>query len=84
MSAEHKPSSDFTAKLKELEAITEWFESGEVDLNQALAKFERGMELTEELKQQLQVVENRVQKIRAKFDGPAPDHETSPEPPPQL
>ena len=72
MSANQKDDSqDFGAKLAELEAITEWFESEEVDLNQALAKFERGMKLANELKGELDQVENRVEKIKAKFDGPA-------------
>jgi exodeoxyribonuclease VII small subunit len=84
MTAPQNSSSDFTQKLKELEAITEWFESGDVDLNQALEKFERGMELTEELKRQLKDVENRVQKIRAKFDGPPAADEAPPELPPSL
>lgn len=70
---------DFSAKLKELEAITEWFESDEVDLNAALAKFERGMQLAAELKKELQQVENRVEKIKARFDIPAEPSENRPE-----
>ena len=42
--------ADFGSQLKELEAITMWFESDEVDLNEALNKFERGMELADGLK----------------------------------
>lgn len=64
-------NQDFGQKLKELETITEWFESDEVDLNAALAKFERGMELADDLKKELQQVENRVDKIKQKFDGSA-------------
>jgi exodeoxyribonuclease VII small subunit len=66
-----KQPPDFGAKLEELEAITTWFESGEVDLNAALAKFERGMQLADELKQELHKIENRVETIKAKFDTPA-------------
>ena len=69
--AKSEQDRDFGAKLKELEAITAWFESGEVDLNAALAKFERGMQLADELKQELQQIENRVEAIKAKFDAPA-------------
>jgi exodeoxyribonuclease VII small subunit len=65
-----KEASDFGAKLRELEGITAWFESDEVDLNTALAKFERGMQLADELKRELQQVENRVEKIKARFDAP--------------
>jgi exodeoxyribonuclease VII small subunit len=36
---------EFEKALKELEAITLWFESTDVDLDQGLVKFERGMEL---------------------------------------
>jgi exodeoxyribonuclease VII small subunit len=61
--------ADFSAKLKELEDITKWFESSEVDLDQALVKFERGMELAGELKTRLQSVENRIEQIKQKFDG---------------
>ncbi|HUC87435.1 MAG TPA: exodeoxyribonuclease VII small subunit [Candidatus Saccharimonadales bacterium] len=65
-----KSDPDFGTKLTELEAITRWFESEEVDLNAALAKFERGMQLADELKQELGKIENRVEKIKAKFDAP--------------
>lgn len=63
---------EFEAALKELEEITTWFESSDVDLDQGLAKFERGMELSTQLKEHLQSVENRVEKIKARFAaGPA-------------
>ncbi|HVE80565.1 MAG TPA: exodeoxyribonuclease VII small subunit [Candidatus Dormibacteraeota bacterium] len=62
---------DFGKKLEELEAITEWFESDKVDLNEALGKFERGMQLAEDLKKELEVIENKVEKIKQKFDGSA-------------
>jgi exodeoxyribonuclease VII small subunit len=57
----------FEQALKELEEITVWFESPDVDLDQGLVKFERGMELAGQLKSHLQTVENRVEKIKAKF-----------------
>lgn len=60
----------FDSAIKELEAITEWFESTDLDLDQGLAKFERGMELATQLKNHLATVENRVEKIKAKFGDP--------------
>jgi exodeoxyribonuclease VII small subunit len=66
----------FEAALKELEEITAWFESSDVDLDAGLAKFERGMELSTQLKEHLQAVENRVEKIKAKF---APGAKTEPD-----
>jgi exodeoxyribonuclease VII small subunit len=79
MSSNNK--QDFGAKLKELEAITEWFESDEVDLNAALAKFERGMQLADELKKELGEIENRVDVIKRKFDAPSADTAPVNEPP---
>lgn len=82
---------DFGAGLKELEEITAWFESEEVDLNQALLKFERGMELAATLKDHLKTVENRVEKIKQRFDSSVPrpeidvsTDEPSPEAAPDL
>lgn len=60
---------NFTKDLQELEAITSWFESEEVDLDQALTKFERGMTLAAGLKEHLNGVENRVEKIKQKFSA---------------
>ena len=62
---------EFEKALKELEDITAWFESTDVDLDQGLAKFERGMELSAALKQHLLGVENRVEKIKQRFSAPA-------------
>ena len=60
---------EFEKSLKELEEITAWFESSEVDLDAGLAKFERGMELATDLKTHLATVENRVEKIRQRFSA---------------
>jgi exodeoxyribonuclease VII small subunit len=66
---------EFEKALRELEEITAWFESSDVDLDQGLAKFERGMELSTQLKEHLAGVENRVEKIKQRFAAPAaPSH----------
>lgn len=59
----------FEDALKELEAITAWFERPDIDLDEGLVKFERGMELTSQLKAHLEAVENRVDKINQKFEA---------------
>jgi exodeoxyribonuclease VII small subunit len=68
---------EFEKALKELEDITTWFESSDVDLDQGLVKFERGMELAGQLKSHLATVENRVEKIKQRFAG-ATTAETEP------
>jgi len=58
---------NFTETFNELEKITEKFESGNIDLDQGLQEFERGLALASELKKKLQEVENKVRVIKAKF-----------------
>ena len=67
---------EFEAALKELEQIAAWFERPDIDLDEGLVKFERGMELAQKLKEHLAGVENRVERIRRRFDQP--DAETPP------
>jgi exodeoxyribonuclease VII small subunit len=68
---------EFEKALGELESIAAWFESSDVDLDQGLVKFERGMELAGELKTHLADVENRVDKIKQRFSAtPAADATT--------
>lgn len=71
---------DFAARLKELEEITNWFESEKVDLDQGLDKFERGVELIAALRKHLQGVENRVEQIKLKFEAQTPPPVDSSEP----
>ncbi|HBO99800.1 MAG: Exodeoxyribonuclease 7 small subunit [Candidatus Uhrbacteria bacterium GW2011_GWF2_41_16] len=57
----------FAKAFEELESITEWFEKGEVDLDEGLKKFERGLELAQSCKTKLAEVETRVREIKQKF-----------------
>jgi exodeoxyribonuclease VII small subunit len=82
--ADRNSDFDFAAGLKELESITQWFEAEEIDLDQALVKFERGMELAERLRKHLSGIETKVEKIKGRFkasdDDPAkPAAEPEPE-----
>ncbi len=67
MSPKPKERFDFGAAFAELEKITDWFEKEEIDLEEGLAKFERGLELAARLKTRLKQVENRVEEIKGKF-----------------
>ena len=60
-------TESFSDKLAELEAILTWFEADSTDIDMSLTKFERGMNLSNELKKHLDQVENKVQKIKAQF-----------------
>ncbi|MEY4744940.1 MAG: Exonuclease small subunit [Candidatus Parcubacteria bacterium] len=58
---------NFGEAYKELEDIIGWFEREEVDLEEGLKKFERGLELAKGCKERLREVENKVVQIKAKF-----------------
>lgn len=62
-----KKTPTFAEAFKELEEITEWFETSEVDLDEGLKKFERGLELAGQLKKKLAEVENTVVTLKKKF-----------------
>ena len=62
MSNDKSPSpASFEASLSELEAIVKEMESGELPLNEALDKFERGIALSRQSQQALAQAEQKVQ-----------------------
>ncbi|MBU0624784.1 exodeoxyribonuclease VII small subunit [Patescibacteria group bacterium] len=58
---------DFGTSFQELEKIISWFEGDEIDLDQGLKKFERGLELAQVCRTRLKEVENRVNELKVKF-----------------
>ncbi len=70
---------DFEAALKELEKLVEKMESGEQNLEQALASFQRGIELTRACQKGLKDAEQRVEKLLAQSGevgvAPYPDED---------
>jgi exodeoxyribonuclease VII small subunit len=63
-----KTTTNFSQAFVELEEITEWFEKGEVDLDEGLKKFERGLELAKVCKGKLSEVENKIKELKKKFE----------------
>ncbi len=62
-----KKQPTFAEAFAELEKLTEWFETEEVDLDEGLQKFERGLELAKVCKKKLAEVENKVTALKEKF-----------------
>lgn len=63
-----KKSVSFAKAFDELEAITRWFERGETqDLEEGIAKFERGMALAAELRERLAKAEVKIEEVKKKF-----------------
>jgi exodeoxyribonuclease VII small subunit len=63
-----EPALDFEAALLELQGIVEKMESGQQSLEEALASFQRGIELTRACQQGLKEAEQRVEKL-VRVDG---------------
>lgn len=63
-----KKSPAFAEAFKELEELTEWFEQDNIDLDDGLKRFERGLELAEICKKKLAEVENKVTTLKKKFN----------------
>ena len=63
-----KKQPTFAEAFSELEKLTEWFETEEVDLDEGLQKFERGLELAKVCKKKLAEVENKVSALKDKFE----------------
>jgi exodeoxyribonuclease VII small subunit len=59
--AKKKSSVDFENALKELEALVEKMEQGDIRLEDSLKHFERGIELTRQCQQALREAEQKVQ-----------------------
>lgn len=66
-----KPSTPSKKNYQELEAelrdIIAWFESDSFDVDQAITKYKRGLELLEELEAYLKTAENTVRQLQADF-----------------
>ena len=60
MSPAKKNTQSIESRLTELEAILEELESGDLDLDQALKKFEQGVKLSKECQKTLEDAELKI------------------------
>lgn len=58
-------------QINQLESLIQWFESEDVDLEQAIAKFEEGSKLAEHIKERLNGLENKITVLKERFDDGA-------------
>lgn len=63
-----KAKQPFATSFQELEEIAAWFERNDVDLEEGLKKFERGMQLASDLRERLKAAEVKIEQIRKRFD----------------
>ena len=55
-------------QLAQLDELLAWFDQPDLDLDQALDKFDEGVKLTEEIKERLATFENKVTILKKRFD----------------
>ncbi|PJB99646.1 MAG: exodeoxyribonuclease VII small subunit [Candidatus Nealsonbacteria bacterium CG_4_9_14_0_8_um_filter_35_12] len=58
---------NFTKAYQEIEEINEWFQNEEIDLDEALQKYEKGMDLINKCKERLREAENKFEEIKKKY-----------------
>jgi len=58
---------NFTEAYQEIEKINEWFQDENIDLDEALKRYERGMELVKKCKERLKEAENKFEEIKKKY-----------------
>jgi len=58
---------DYAALSAELDEIVAELQEGEVAIDDAMAKYERGLELVTLLEKHLKTAENKVSKLKAQF-----------------
>jgi exodeoxyribonuclease VII small subunit len=67
-----KKQSDQEASLKdqiaELENLVEWFERDDIDIEEAIKKFELGTELSAKIQEKLSRLDTKITVLREKFD----------------
>ena len=63
---------NLTQAMIELEKMTREFDSGQVDLEQGIPKFKRGLQLARLLNQKLTEIENEIEEIKAEFAAEEP------------
>ena len=68
MSREDKTLKELMA---EFEQVVGWFDSDELDIEDAAKKFEEGAELAELIKARLEEAKNEIEIVKKKFDGNA-------------
>jgi exodeoxyribonuclease VII small subunit len=65
-SDEQKPAASFETCLEELEKVVKELEGGDLPLERALELFEKGVELSENCRKQLEEAETRVETLSNK------------------
>ncbi len=62
-----KSQKNYRQLSAELSDVLDWFDSEEVDLDEALAKYQEAMKLIKQMETYLKTAENKIREISASF-----------------
>ncbi len=65
-----KSNSSLKQQLAALDEILDWFDQPDIDLDEALKKFDEGVRLADEAKHKIVQLENKITILKQKFDQP--------------
>jgi exodeoxyribonuclease VII small subunit len=65
-----KHDSSLHQELLELDEVLAWFDQPDIDLDQAMQKFDHGVRLAESAKVKLTQLENKISILKQRFDQP--------------
>ena len=71
--SEEKPTPSFEAGLGELESVVKQLESGDLPLEKALELFEKGMQLSDACRKQLEEAETKVELLTRRGSSVVPE-----------
>ncbi|HSE61024.1 MAG TPA: exodeoxyribonuclease VII small subunit [Candidatus Saccharimonadales bacterium] len=69
--ANPKKTPPLQEQLAQLDQLLAWFDQPDIDLDEALKKFDEGVKLTESIKHRLATFENKVTILKKRFDQEA-------------
>lgn len=55
-------------QLADLDALMAWFDQADIDLDEALKKFDQGVKLAEQIRKQLAEAENKITVLKQRFN----------------
>ena len=67
--ANQKKPKTYQQMADELAGLVEWFESSQVNIDEAVSKYQQAMQLLEDMETYLKTAENKIKKIAVKFDS---------------
>jgi len=63
-----KNDESLQAQLAQLDQVVAWFDQEDFDVEQALGKYEQGIELVAAIEERLKTLENKVEVLKKRFD----------------